>query len=85
MSTILTTDIDKNERHVFIVAGISREAFTEHGVRQTTADPGLLYYVHGHRHDPYGAVPCNCECIIVRAGKVEPITLSDDANARQVG
>lgn len=80
--TVMT--ISQNERHVFIVEGISREAFTEHGVRQTTADPELSYYVHEHRHDPYGAVPCNDRCTVVRSGQVEPVTHSEVANSDRV-
>jgi len=81
VTTVMT--IEKNDRHVFITSGISREAFTEHGVRLTTEDPELSYYVHEHRYDLYGAVPCNDKCTVVRTGRVEPVTHSDVANPRR--
>lgn len=71
------------QRHVYITEGISREAFTDTGVKLTTGDSELTYFIHQHKYDPYGEVPCNDECTCVRTGKVEPalpITQMDDAN-----
>lgn len=76
-----------SERHVFIVPGISREAFTAAGQRATAADSDLTFYVHEHRHDPYGGVPCNSECTVIQRGiiahNVVDITLMDDAETNQ--
>ena len=69
-------------RDVFITQGISREAFTDTGVKLTLEDPGLEYYIHQHRYDLYGAVPCNDKCTVVRMGKVEYVTLSDHAKGK---
>lgn len=80
----MTTLINNtNERHVYITSGISREAFTDTGVRQTTEDPDLSYFVHGHSYDMFEDTPCNDKCTVVRMGKVdrvELITHSDVAN-----
>lgn len=76
---IIVTD----RRDVFILPGISREAFTDNGVKLTLEDPSLEYYIHQHSYDLYGAVPCNDQCTVVRMGKVdrvELITHSDVAN-----
>lgn len=75
------------QRHVYITKGISREAFTATGVKLTTEDDKLTYYVHGHRHDPYGEIPCNDTCTVIHMGKVDKalvVTQSDDANPTTV-
>jgi len=72
-----------DRRDVFIMSGISREAFTETGVRLTTEDTDLEYYVHEHSYDLYGATPCNDKCTVVRMGKVERVTHSDVANPQR--
>ena len=66
-----------NERHVYIVPGVSREAFSEVGYRETSKDSDLFYYVHGHRHDPYGGVPCNDECTFIHMGELHSVTQLD--------
>jgi len=73
-------------RDVFITPGISREKYTEIGVRLTTEDPELSYYVHEHRYDLFGAVSCNDKCTVVRMGKVDSalaVTHSDVANPQR--
>ena len=73
-------------RDVFITQGISREAFTDTGVKLTLEDPGLEYYIHQHSYDLYGAVPCNDKCTVVRMGKVDSalaVTHSDVANPQR--
>lgn len=74
-----------SERHVFIQPGISREAFTTAGIKATTEDSDLIYLVHEHRHDPFGDIPCNDRCTVIKSGIVATnataITLLDDALA----
>jgi hypothetical protein len=71
-------------RAVFIIEGISREAFIEAGVRATTDDPELEYCVHMHKYNPYGDVPCNDGCTLIAQGVVMTntvsVTRSDVAN-----
>jgi hypothetical protein len=59
-----------NERHVYIIEGISREAFMETGVRLTTGEEDLEYYVHDHKYSAYGDEPCNGRCTLIRQGLV---------------
>lgn len=70
-----------SERHTFVSAGIYREAFQDAGVRLTTEDPDLEYYIHAHKYEPHRAFKCNDRCQVVRTGKVEFVTRSDAANA----
>lgn len=76
------------DRNVFILPGISREAFVETGVRMTVDEEDLNYYVHDHKHDPYGEIPCTDRCKLIRMGKVMEndlsVTLSDDAKSQSV-
>ena len=62
----------------------------ETGVKATVGKEDLEYYVHGHKHDPYGKTPCNSECTLIRRGVVmenviaaDMFTRSADAQARQ--
>jgi hypothetical protein len=68
-----------NERHTYIVPGISREAFQDVGVQATIKDSSLSYFLHAHPYDPFGRTPCNDKCQIIRTGKVEYVTRSDAA------
>lgn len=78
-----------SERHAYIISGVSREAFQDVGVRQTSADPDLSYYLHAHSHDPYVPSPtsnCNDACQVIRNGTVQSaplavVTQMDDANS----
>lgn len=73
-----------SERHVFILPGISREAFTDVGIQATMNDEDLNYYVHDHKHSPYGDIDCNERCTLIRGGQVMTnsvaVTLSDHAS-----
>ena len=69
------------QRHVYIVPGVSREAFQDVGVRMTTEDPNLTYYLHAHGYDPFGGTSCNDRCQLVRRGIVAAnFTQMDVAN-----
>jgi hypothetical protein len=73
----------KNERHTYISAGISREAFQASGCQLTLADDTLEYFIHAHDHSPYKDIECNEGCQVIRNGKVEFVTRSDvGADAR---
>lgn len=77
-----------SERHVYITPGISREAFNTAAYKATSEDEDLIYYLHEHRHDPYGYLECNQDCTIIEMGKlrrVVDITHTDDANATATG
>jgi hypothetical protein len=77
-----------DQRHIYITPGISRETFTEVGVRMTTKDTELDYYIHQHRYDMFDSLPCNHECTVIRLGKVERvvhITQTDDAKSSARG
>jgi hypothetical protein len=69
---------EKNERHSYIGKGISREAFQDVAVRQTTEDDTLHWYLHAH---PYDEPLCNERCQLVHKGIVETnVTQMDVAN-----
>lgn len=73
------------ERHVYISEGISREAFTDVGVRATAGRTDLIYFIHEHKYNPFGDTPCNDRCTLIQSGivgtNVQHITLLDDAEA----
>ena len=71
---------EKNERHTYICTGVSREAFQDVGLRATTEDPTLTYFVHDHPYDPYGPIPCGDLCQVIRNGKSQFVTQMDDAS-----
>ena len=66
-----------SERHSYIGKGISREAFQDVAVRQTTEDTDLSWYLHAH---PHNETTCNERCQLVHKGKVEFVTQMDVAN-----
>jgi hypothetical protein len=68
----------KNERHTFIAANISREAFQDVGVRLTIEDDTLSYFVHAHDYNSYtSSAECTDGCKVIRKGKVESVTQMD--------
>jgi len=69
---------EKNERHSYIVKGISREAFQDVAVRQTSEDSALRWYLHAH---PHNEAVCNERCQLVHKGVVTTnVTQMDVAN-----
>lgn len=70
-----------SERHTFVSAGISREAFQDSGIKLTTQDDKLDYYIHMHKYTPVVRTPCNEGCQIVRHGEVAFVTQTADAKA----
>jgi len=72
-----------NERHSFISEGISREAFQEIAVRETTRDTELKWYLHAHPYDQFATITCNPRCQIVHKGIVATnVTQMDVASTR---
>lgn len=69
------------QRHSFILPGVSREAFQDLAVRHTTDDDTLVWYLHQHSHDPYGGIPCNERCQVIRSGEVKFVTQMDEAKS----
>lgn len=74
-----------SERHVYISAGISREAFTAIAYGATMIDRDLTYHIHAHTYNVYGDTPCNDQCALIDrgvifTGGVWGVTLLDAAN-----
>ena len=68
-----------DERHSYISQGISREAFQNAAVRQTSLpeNENLWWFLHAHTHSE---TVCNERCQIVCKGKVESVTQMGVAN-----
>jgi hypothetical protein len=65
-----------NERHVYVIPGVvSDEKYREIGVKATTEDSDLTYYVHFHRFDPvkHSGNTCNGRCESINGGRVERV------------
>jgi len=56
-----------SERHSYITKGISREAFQDVAVKQTTEDQELSWHLHAH---PQAEARCNDRCQLVHKGIV---------------
>ena len=71
-------------RHMFVVAGISRDAVMEKAVKASHMDTEPVY-VHDHYWAPnMGERLCTDKCLVISSGNVEtvvPITRTDDAQA----
>ena len=68
------------DRHSYISVGISREAFQDVAVRQTSQpeNEDLYWYLHAHR---YSETVCNEGCQVVHRGIVATnVTRLDVAN-----
>ena len=68
------------ERHTYIIPGVSREVFQNVGVKLTQENGDLSYFLHSHQYHPYNEIPCNDRCQVVRHGTVESVTHLDDAH-----
>lgn len=69
-----------SERHGYVSAGISREAFTEQYMKATSTDSDLTCYVHEHKWIPFdGLKACNDKCTQIQQGETSPVLPSDKA------
>ena len=70
--------MSEESRHSYIGKGISREAFQDVAVRQTSEDENLHWYLHAH---PHSETTCNDRCQVVHKGTVATnVTQMDVAN-----
>jgi hypothetical protein len=62
------------QHHCYAVEGTDPVVFREIGVRRTTEDTSMEYFVHDHQYSIDGSVSCNARCQLIKRGIVANVT-----------